>query len=429
MSVLTDKKDYRRRVIDKSIETYLQVSGAICIEGPKWCGKTWTSAYHSNSEFLIGDPSNNFSNRQLAELNPSFVLQGDTPRMIDEWQEVPSIWDATRAEVDKRHKKGQIILTGSSTPKTKGIMHSGAGRIVRLRMNTMSLFESGDSSGKISLSELCKGNLPMQMLEEVSLEKLAEYIVRGGWPENIAVDARVAHLMPRAYMDTVVGESLNSLDDGVEYNQHKVQLLLRSLARNESTTVSDSSLLKDIIEQDNESMSRNTIAKYLEALDRLFLFNNQPPFSPNLRSSLRVKQSEKRHFSDPAMACALLNITPEKLLGDLNTYGFLFEALVERDLSIYAAAFGAKLYHYQDYKNNEIDAVIELENGDWCAFEIKLGAKKIDEGAENLIKVCNDIEANGGKAPIIKCVICGLSNVAYIRPDGVFVVPITALKD
>ena len=429
MSVLTDKKDYRRRVIDKSIETYLQVSGAICIEGPKWCGKTWTSAYHSNSEFLIGDPSNNFSNRQLAELNPSFVLQGDTPRMIDEWQEVPSIWDATRAEVDKRHKKGQIILTGSSTPKTKGIMHSGAGRIVRLRMNTMSLYESGDSSGKISLSELCKGNLPMQMLEEVPLEKLAEYIVRGGWPENITVDARVAHLMPRAYMDTVVGESLNSLDDGVEYNQHKVQLLLRSLARNESTTVSDSSLLKDIIEQDSESMSRNTIAKYLEALDRLFLFNNQPPFSPNLRSSLRVKQSEKRHFSDPAMACALLNITPEKLLGDLNTYGFLFEALVERDLSIYAAAFGARLYHYQDYKNNEIDAVIELENGDWCAFEIKLGAKKIDEGAENLIKVCNDIEANGGKAPIIKCVICGLSNAAYIRPDGVFVVPITALKD
>ena len=429
MSVLTDKNDYRKRIIDKSIETYLQVSGAICIEGPKWCGKTWTSAYHSNSEFLIGDPANNFSNRQLAELNPSFVLQGDTPRMIDEWQEVPSIWDATRAEVDKRHKKGQIILTGSSTPKTKGIMHSGVGRIVRLRMNTMSLYESGDSSGKVSLAELCSGKLPMQMLEEVSLEKLAEYIVRGGWPENIAVDSKVAHLMPRAYMDTIIGESLNSLDDGVEYNQHKVQLLLRSLARNESTTVSDSSLLKDIIEQDNESMSRNTIAKYLEVLNRLFLFNNQPPFSQNLRSSLRVKQAEKRHFSDPAMACALLSITPEKLLNDLNTFGFLFEALVERDLSIYAGAFGAKLYHYQDYKNNEIDAVIELETGDWCAFEIKLGAKKIDEGAKNLIKVCSDIEANGGRAPIVKCVICGLSNAVYIRPDGVFVVPITALKD
>lgn len=429
MSVLVDKKEYRRRLIDKTIETYLEVSGAICIEGPKWCGKTWTSAYHSNSEFLVGDPANNFSNRQLAELNPSLILQGETPRLIDEWQEVPAIWDATRAEVDRRHEKGQIILTGSSTPKTKGIMHSGAGRIVRLRMRTMTLYESGDSTGKVSLEELCNGNLTMQLLEEVSLEKLATYIVRGGWPENVKVQDKKVHLMPRAYMNTVIEEDLNNLDDGVEYNKHKAQLLLRSLARNESTTVSDSSLLKDIIEQDNESMSRNTIAKYLEALNRLFLFNNQTPFSPNLRSSLRVKQAEKRHFSDPAMACALLNITADKLLGDLNTFGFLFEAMVERDLAVYAESFGAKLFHYQDYKNNEIDAVIELESGEWCAFEIKLGAKKIDEGAENLISVCNDIVAHGGKAPKIMCVICGLSNATYQRPDGVYVVPITALKN
>lgn len=429
MSVITDKREYKRRVIDQTIERYLQVSGAICIEGPKWCGKTWTSAFHSNSEFLVGNPANNFSNRQLAELNPSMILQGATPRLIDEWQEVPSIWDATRAEVDYRHKKGQIILTGSSTPKTKGIMHSGAGRIVRLRMNTMSLYESGDSSGKVSLFDICNGNLAMQMLEEVSLERLAFYIVRGGWPENISVDEDKAHLMPRSYMQTVIEEDLNNLDDEIEYNRHKVELLLRSLARNETTTVSDSSLLKDIIEQDNESMSRNTIAKYLQALSRLFIFNNQTPYSPSLRSSLRVKQAEKRHFSDPAMACALLNITPEKLLNDLNTFGFLFEALVERDLAVYAQSFGGKLFHYQDYKNNEIDAVIELENGDWCAFEIKLGAKKMDEGAENLVKVCSDIEQNGGKPPKVKCVICGLSNAAYVRPDGVFVVPITALKE
>ncbi len=429
MSVITDKREYKRRVIDKTVERYLQVSGAICIEGPKWCGKTWTSAFHSNSEFLVGNPANNFSNRQLAELNPSMILQGDTPRLIDEWQEVPSIWDATRAEVDYRHKKGQIILTGSSTPKTKGIMHSGAGRIVRLRMNTMSLYESGDSSGKVSLFDICNGNLTMQMIEEVSLERLAFYIVRGGWPENISVDEDKAHLMPRSYMQTVVEEDINNLDDEIEYNRHKVELLLRSLARNETTTVSDSSLLKDIIEQDNESMSRNTIAKYLQALSRLFIFNNQIPYSPNLRSSLRVKQAEKRHFSDPAMACALLSITPEQLLNDLNTFGFLFEALVERDLAVYAQSFGGKLFHYQDYKNNEIDAVIELENGDWCAFEIKLGAKKIDEGAENLVKVCSDIEQNGGKPPKVKCVICGLSNAAYVRPDGVFVVPITALKE
>lgn len=429
MSILVDKKEYKKRVIDTTIETYLEVSCAICIEGPKWCGKTWASAFHSNSEFLVGDPTNNFSNRQLAELNPSLILQGQTPRMIDEWQEVPSIWDATRAEVDIRHKKGQIILTNSSTPKTKGIMHTGTGRIVRLRMNTMSLYESGDSSRKISLKELCNDKLTMQMLDEISLEKLAIFIVRGGWPENIFIDDKNVHLMPRAYMDNVINEDLNNLDDGVEFDKHKMSLLLKSLARNESTTISNLSLLKDIITNDDESMSRNTIAKYLEALNRLFIFNNQAPFSPNIRSTLRVKQSEKRHFSDPAMAAALLNITPEKLLSDLTTFGFLFEGLVERDLAIYAQSFGAKLFHYQDYKNNEIDAVIELENGDWCAFEIKLGAKKIDEGAKNLIKVCNDIEKSGGKAPKIKCVICGLSNAAYQRTDGVYVVPITALKN
>lgn len=429
MSVIKNESDYKKRIIDKTIDKYMQVSGAICIEGPKWCGKTWTSAFHANSEFLVGDPTNNFSNRQLAELNPLLILQGDTPRLIDEWQEVPSIWDATRAEVDKRHAKGQIILTGSSTPKTKGIMHSGSGRIVKLRMNTMSLFESGDSSGKISLEQLCNGTLQEQMLDETSLCDLAYYIVRGGWPENISTTKDNAHLMPRSYMETIIEEDLNRFDNEIEYDRHKMRLLLKSLARNESTTVSDMSLLNDIIEQDNESMSRNTIKKYLDAFERLFLLNNQKPFSPNLRSSLRVKQQEKRHFSDPAMACALLNITADKLLSDLNTFGFMFESLVERDLAIYAQAFGGILYHYQDYKNNEIDAVIELEDGEWCAFEIKIGAKKIDEGAKNLIKTRNSIIENGGKAPKILCVICGLDNAAYVRSDGVFVVPITALKN
>jgi len=429
MDKIVNKSDYKKRIIDEVIEQHLKVSGAICIEGPKWCGKTWTSSYHSNSEFLIGDPKNGFSNRKLAELDPSLILQGDTPRMIDEWQEVPSIWDATRAEVDKRHKKGQIILTGSSTPKTKGILHSGTGRIVSLKMNTMSLYESGDSTGLISLKELCEGKLEPTMLEEVSLEKIAYLIVRGGWPENINVDSDNAHIMPRAYMNNIIKEDLNKLDDDIEYNQHKTTLLLKSLARNESTTVSDKKLLDDIIENDNESMSRNTIAKYLESLNRLFVLNNQMPFSTNIRSSLRVKQMEKRHFSDPAMACAMLNLTPQKLLNDLNTFGFLFEALVERDLEIYAQSFGGKLFHYQDYNSNEIDAVIELNDGEWCAFEIKLGANKIEEAAKNLTKVCDDIVKNGGKAPKIKCIICGLSNAAYKRPDGIFVVPLTSLKN
>lgn len=429
MDKIVSKSDYKKRIIDEVIEQYLKVSGAICIEGPKWCGKTWTSSYHSNSGFLVGDPKNGFSNRQLAELDPSLILQGDTPRMIDEWQEVPSIWDATRAGIDKRHKKGQIILTGSSTPKTKGILHSGTGRIVSLKMNTMSLYESGDSTGLISLKELCEGKLEPTMVEEVDLEKIAYLIIRGGWPENINVDSDSAHIMPRAYMNNIIKEDLNKLDDDIEYNQHKTTLLLKSLARNESTTVSDKKLLDDIIENDNESMSRNTIAKYLESLNRLFVLNNQMPFSTNIRSSLRVKQMEKRHFSDPAMACAMLNLTQQKLLNDLNTFGFLFEALVERDLEIYAQSFGGRLFHYQDYNNNKIDAVIELNDGEWCAFEIKLGANKIEEAAKNLTKVCDDIVKNGGKAPKIKCIICGLSNAAYKRPDGIFVVPLTSLKN
>ncbi len=424
-----DKSNYKKRIIDKTIESYLEVGGAVCVEGPKWCGKTWTSAYHSQSEFLLGDPKNNFSNRQLAELDPVKVLQGNTPRMIDEWQEVPALWDAVRAEIDRRNAKGQFILTGSSTPKHKGVMHSGAGRIVKLRMNTMSLYESGDSSGEISLQDICNGVLETKLLPDTSLADLALFIVRGGWPANISVEPSKAHLMPKAYMETILSEGLDNLDEKIKYNHHKAELLLRSLARNEATTASDSSLLSDIASQEDETMSRNTVTHYLESLSRLFLFNNQPPFSPNFRSPLRIKQAEKRHFSDPAMACAILNLTADKMLNDLNIFGFLFEALVERDLAIYAQSFGGKLFHYQDYKNNEIDAVIELEDGDWCAFEIKLGAKRIDEGAENLTKVCKDIEKNEGKPPKIKCVIAGLSNAAYLRPDGIYVCPITALKD
>ena len=424
-----DRNSYKSRIVDSIIKTYLGVSGAVCIEGPKWCGKTWTSAYHSKSEFMVGDPQNNFSNRKLAEIDPVSILKGDTPRLIDEWQEVQSIWDAVRAEIDRRNKKGQIILTGSATPQTKGIMHSGAGRILKLRMNTMSLYESGDSSGEISLHELCNGALETKMLSDIQLEKLAYYIVRGGWPANISAGINEAHIMPISYVDTLIDENMNSVDDETRYSTSKFKLLLRSLARNESTTASELSLLNDIIGHEKENMSRNTLGKYLDKLNRLFVTNNQLPFSANLRSSLRVKQFEKRHFSDPAIACALLNITPKKLMQDLNTFGLLFEALVVRDLGIYAQSFGAKLFHYQDYKNNELDAVIELDNGEWCAFEIKLGCNKIDEGANSLIRTCLEIEKNGGKPAKIKCVICGLSNAAYQRKDGVYVVPVTSLKD
>ena len=429
MKKITNDSTYKARIVDELVKRDLRIFGAICIEGPKWCGKTWTSSHHANSEFLVGDPSGNFSNRMLAELEPYTVLKGDAPRLIDEWQEVPALWDATRAFVDKSGGKGQIILTGSSTPVNKGVLHSGTGRIKSIRMNTMSLYESGDSSGIVSLKDLCENKFESKVLEETNLEKLAYLIVRGGWPGNIDVSVNDCDELALGYMENVAKTDLKQLDKDIDYNEHKAKLILKSLARNESTTVSNQSILNDIIENDNSSISKNTLSKYLDAFNRMFLFNNQEPFSSNIRSSLRVKQMEKRHFSDPAMACAMLKLTPKKMMNDLKTFGFMFEAMVERDLSIYAQAINAKLFHYQDYKNNEIDAVIELEDGNWCAIEIKLGLNKVEEGSNNLIKVCKDIVDNGGKEPIMKCVIYGVGNMTYKNADGVYIIPITALKN
>lgn len=420
--------DYRPRIIDKQVEEYLSAFGAVCIEGPKWCGKTWTSAFHSKSEIYIGDPAGNFQNRHLAELSPELVLDGDTPRLIDEWQEVPPIWDAVRYKVDQTHQKGQFILTGSATPNHKGILHSGAGRIARLRMRPMSLYESGDSSGKISLHDLCRGNLTPAMTGEVSLKNLIDLIIRGGWPGSLGLSAQQAALLPTEYLNAVIDDDIYRMD-GIKRDTSKMRLLLRSLARNESTTATNKTLIRDIKSMDDEDIDSNTVSSYLDIFNRLFLTDNQPPFSIGIRSSVRVKQAEKRHFSDPSLACALLHATPEGLLNDLETLGFLFEALCERDLKIYAESFHASLYHYQDYKSREIDAVIELPEGDWCAFEIKLGANQIDAAAANLLEIKRQLEADPkGKPPAVLCVLCGLSNAAYRRPDGVFVVPITALK-
>ena len=364
MARIMDKEKYIPRIIDAAVERYLATMGAVCIEGPKWCGKTWTSSYHSNSEFLVGNPDNNFQNRALAELSPALVLEGETPRLIDEWQEVPPLWDAVRYTVDQRGQKGQFILTGSATPKRKGVLHSGAGRIGKLRMRPMSLYESGDSSGKVSLQELCEGKLMPAITGEVDLRTLARLTVRGGWPGNLDIADADISLLPGEYLDAVIDDDVNRVDE-TRRDSRKVRLLLRSLARNESTTATNRTLKNDIKEIDDEDIDVETVTTYLDIFNRLFLTDNQQPFSAKLRSSVRVKQAEKRHFCDPSLACALLKATPEKLIGDLETFGFLFEALCERDLKIYAESFGAQLYHYQDYAGNEIDAVIELPDGDW----------------------------------------------------------------
>lgn len=423
-----EREDYRPRLIDNIIDSYLEAFGAVCVEGPKWCGKTWTSSYHCKSEIMLGNPDGNFQNRQLAQMSPSLVLEGETPRLIDEWQEVPQLWDAVRYKVDQSGNKGQFILTGSATPNHKGILHSGAGRIAKLRMRPMSLFESGNSSGDISLKDICEGRIEPKILGEVDLRKLIDFIIRGGWPANQETTLKQAAYLPIQYIRAVLDDDVYRIDN-VKRDKHKMELLLRSLARNEATTVTNKKLKNDIKEIDDEDIDVETVSAYLDVFQRLFLTDNQKPFEAKLRSSIRIKQAEKRHLSDPSLAAALLNATPEMLLNDLNTLGFLFEALCERDLKIYAESFDADLYHYQDYNNNEMDAVIAMPNGKWCGFEIKLGANQIDMAAENLIKIKNEIKANGGIAPDSLCVICGLSNAAYQRPDGVFVVPITALRN
>ena len=423
-----ERKDYRPRLIDNIIDSYLEAFCAVCVEGPKWCGKTWTSSYHCKSEIMLGNPDGNFQNRQLAQMSPSLVLEGETPRLIDEWQEVPQLWDAVRYKVDQSGNKGQFILTGSATPNHKGILHSGAGRIAKLRMRPMSLFESGNSSGDISLKDICEGRIEPKISGEVDLRKLIDFIIRGGWPANQETTLKQAAYLPIQYIRAVLDDDVYRIDN-VKRDKHKMELLLRSLARNEATTVTNKKLKNDIKEIDDEDIDVETVSAYLDVFQRLFLTDNQKPFEAKLRSSIRIKQAEKRHLSDPSLAAALLNATPEMLLNDLNTLGFLFEALCERDLKIYAESFDAELYHYQDYNNNEMDAVIAMPDGKWCGFEIKLGANQIDMAAENLIKIKNEIKASGGIAPDSLCVICGLSNAAYQRPDGVFVVPITALRN
>lgn len=423
-----NNKDYKKRIIDETLKKYLETFGALLIEGPKWCGKTWTGSNASNSVFLLADPKNNFNNKQIALLNPDIVLNGDNPRLIDEWQEVPSLWDTVRGRVDESAKKGQFILTGSSAVDKSKYIHSGTGRIAHLKMRTMSLYESGFSDGVISLKDICYGTAIDCLTQNASLDKLIDCVLIGGWPSTIGMSVDQSIIVAKEYIKSVLNEDIYKVDN-VKRDKHKVELLLKSLARNEATTVTNKTLKNDIKEKDYDDVDANTITNYLNLLNDLYLVENIPPYSSRIRSSLRVKQSEKRHFVDPSLPCAILHLTKDKLLNDLNYFDFLFESMVERDLLTYVDSFNAKLYHYQDYANNEIDAVIELEDSSWCGFEIKLGANQIDEAAKNLVRINSKIIEDGGKPAKSLCVICGLVNAAYKRPDGVYVVPFTSLKN
>ena len=420
--------NYKKRIIDKTLNEYLKIFGAVLIEGPKWCGKTWTARNAANSEFLLADSRNNFNNKQIALHDPDMVLDGINPRLIDEWQEVPSLWDAVRGKVDYNPMKGQFILTGSSAVNKSKYIHSGTGRIAHLKMRPMSLYESGVSDGTVSLEDICYGKAKPCLTQKITLDTLIDCVLIGGWPSILERNVNQSIIIAREYIKSVLSEDIYKVDN-INRDKHKVELLLKSLARNEATTVTNKTLKNDIKEKDYDDINVDTIADYLSLLKDLYLIENIPPYSSRIRSSLRVKQSEKRHFVDPSLPCAILHLTKDKLLNDLNYFGFLFESMVERDLLTFVDSFNATLYHYQDYANNEIDAIVELEDSSWCGFEIKLGANQIDEAAHNLVRINREIMEKGGRPAKSLCVICGLVNAAYKRPDGIYVVPFTSLKN
>ena len=419
------KTEYRKRLIDPKVDFYLSTFGALCIEGPKWCGKTWTSTMHSKSAFMLADPADNFANRELARMDVSKALEGDAPHLIDEWQEVESTWDAVRYSVDQSTESGRYILTGSSTPPKKGVVHSGTGRIATLAMHPMSLFERGESFGVVSVSDVCSGkDIGVQTVKSPSLEELVSFVICGGWPGSLGKTPRQAAAIPREYVENVIKIDIPKLD-GIYRDQAKVRKCLRSLARNESTTVALATIRDDVEECDAVSLSINTVRGYLDAFRRIYLTNDIEPFSTFLRSPTRIKQSVKRHFCDPSIAAALLGASEKMLLRDLRTFGFLFESLAIRDLQIYAESLDARLFHYQDYDGREIDAVIQFDDGAWSAFEVKLNPADVDEAAAKLKKVASIFRHN---PPTSLSVVVGKSGIAHRREDGVYVLPITSLR-
>ncbi len=421
------KEGYVPRMIDNELERCLSLFGAVSITGPKWCGKTWAGYNCCNSAILIADPKGNYQNRKLALTDPTLIFKNDLPQLIDEWQDVPGIWDAVRYRIDDVGGKGMFVLTGSTTPNRDGFVHSGTGRVKELRMRTMTLLERGLSDGSVSLRGLFDRPEFSFSTQEAELRDVIDYTVHGGWPgvRGITTDASLE--VARGYIETLVNNDISL--DGVNRNPAKMLRLIRSLARNESTTASKKALKRDMMEnQDDLQIADNTLDGYLSVLERLYFTDFQPAFNPNMRSSVRVGKSPKRHLADPSLTAAALGMNVESYLNDLNSFGFLFEALCVHDLNVYAMMPEGKVMHYRDGDGNEIDAVVEMPDGRWGAFEMKTGAHEIDEGAESLLRMDRKIRnQEHGRPPEFMCVICGMTNAAYLRDDGVYVLPPTVL--
>ncbi len=426
------KEGYIPRLVDDKIARYLRIFGAVSIEGPKWCGKTWTALNHANSVTYMTEKSQ----RDLAKVNPKYIFKKEHPQLIDEWQIAPGIWDAVRHECDADHEKGKFILTGSTTlsqskdgkQDDEKVFHSGTGRIAPIRMHPMSLFESGDSTGEASVSDMLEGRIEEKYIRDIELDEIARLIIRGGWPENLNISDDDIGVIPESYIESVVTKDIHERNDR-KRNPEKMRMLIRSLSRNESTIAGDNTLVKDIEQYETGSekiKSRETVIDYLSVLDSLYLTANQEAFSINYRSSSRIGKTAKRHLVDPSLCCASMNLSVEKLMNDHETFGLLFESLVDRDLRIYAESLGARLLHFRDnVSGDEVDSIIEFKDGRYAAFEIKLTDGGIQDAIKSLMTFYSHVE----KKPAYMCVIAGYCKATIVDPEtGIFITPITALR-
>ena len=428
-------KKYKTRLADLILQKKLASSGAVLIEGAKWCGKTTTASQVAKSILYMQNPASKKQNLEMAEINPSFLLFGDAPRLIDEWQLAPKLWDAVRFEVDQRDEFGQFILTGSAIPAdTSEISHSGTGRISRMLMRPMSLFESGESNGSVSLYDLFSGNLKIAGVNTLDLAQIAFLICRGGWPKAITSTADVALQQAINYIDAIINFDISRVDD-IQRDAEKTKRLLRSYARSIGMQTKISSITQDVYANETDSKEEIThksitIGSYISALKKIFVIEDSLAWNPNLRSKTAIRTSDTRYFTDPSIGTAVLGLGAKDLLNDLQTMGLFFENLCIRDLRIYVDALDGQIYHYRDRNGLECDAVIHLRNGDFALVEIKLGGDKlIEEGAVTLNKLAANIDTTKMKAPAFKMILTAVGNYAYQRNDGILIVPIGCLKN
>ena len=420
---------YRQRIADSLLKDKLDAFGAVLIEGPKWCGKTTTAEQQAKSILYMADPSRLNQNKELARINPHFLLEGSTPRLIGEWQEAPQLWDAARFEIDHRSEIGQFIFTGSAVPADSSqLCHTGTGRFSWLRMRPMSLCESGESTGGISLSAIIKGDKKQFGTSRLSLEDVAFLLCRGGWPQAVGMKNKPALAQAYAYLDAVVKSDISRADN-VQRNELRARRLMRSYARHQGTSVSMAALRADLANNEEQSFDETSIVSYLDALRKIFVIEDVQAWNPNLRSKTAIRTTDTRYFVDSSIGAAALELGPDDLMNDLNTFGLLFETLCMRDLRVYADALEGKIYHFRDSSGLECDAVLHLRAGVYGLIEIKLGGDRlINEGAANLLKLQSRIDTDKMKKPAFLMVLTAVGDYAFQREDGVYVVPIGSLK-